>query len=73
MLNWLRRRREAGRRDAEDPERLRKLNDDSESASNPDPPEELVRVVGETHVDDPRRAVHAHRTTARRGRSHRRA
>jgi hypothetical protein len=68
MFKWLRRRREAALRDAEYAERLRKRNDNGESESNPDPLEELVRIVGEAHVDDPRnrRAVGAHRTGARR-------
>jgi hypothetical protein len=75
MLKWLRRRREAARRDAEDAERLRKRNDDGGSASNPDPLEELARIIGEAQADDPRhrRAVGAHRTGARRPRLHRRA
>ena len=50
MLKRLRRRREAARPDAEDAERLRKRNDDGESASNPDPLEELVRIVGESNA-----------------------
>jgi hypothetical protein len=41
MFKWLRRRREAARRDAEDAGRLRKRNDDGESASNPDPSKSL--------------------------------
>jgi hypothetical protein len=75
LFKWLRRRREAARRNAEDAERLRKRNDDGESAPNPDPLEELVRIVGETHVDDPPRhaAVSARRSVERRSRPHRRA
>jgi len=59
MFKWLRRRREAARRDAEDAERLRKRNDDGESASNPDPLEELVRIVRESNAS----GLRPHRST----------
>jgi hypothetical protein len=52
MFKWLRRRRAAAQRDAEDAGRLRKRNDDGESASNPDPLEELVRIVRESDASD---------------------
>jgi hypothetical protein len=55
MFKWLRQRREAARRDEGDAERLRKRNDDGESASNPDPLEELVRIVGESDASGQRR------------------
>jgi hypothetical protein len=51
MFKWLRRRREAARRDDEDAEWLRKRGDDGESASDPDPLEELVRIVGESDAN----------------------
>ena len=47
MLKWLRRRREARRRAVEDAARLAKRSDQSEPRSDPDPIEELVRIVGE--------------------------
>jgi hypothetical protein len=66
MFKWLRRRREAARRDAEDAERLRKRNHDGESASNPDPLEELVRIVGESPADNRRPQSSARRPRSRR-------
>jgi hypothetical protein len=47
MLKWLRRRREAAQRAAEDASRLRKRSDHAELPSDPDPLEELVRIVRE--------------------------
>jgi hypothetical protein len=52
MFKWLRRRREAA-------DRLRKRNDDGESASNPDPLEELVRIVGDSNAS----GLRPHRST----------
>ena len=46
MFKWLRRRREAARRAAEDANRLRKRNDQAERPAGPDPIQELARILG---------------------------
>jgi len=52
MFEWLRRRREAAGRDAEDAEGLRKRNDLAELPADIDPIEELVRILGDSHASD---------------------
>ncbi len=47
MFDWLRRRCEAARRDAKDANRLRKRSDLAELPADPDPLDELMRIVGE--------------------------
>jgi hypothetical protein len=57
MLKWLRRRREARWRVAEDTARLAKRSDEGELRSDPDPIEELVRIVGESDPGERRDRV----------------
>jgi hypothetical protein len=54
MLKWLRRRREARRRVVEDTARLAKRSDEGEPRSDPDPIEELVRIVGASDAGERR-------------------
>ena len=54
VLKWLRRRREARRRAVEDTARLAKRSDEGELRSDPDPIEELVRIVGESDAGERR-------------------
>jgi hypothetical protein len=76
MFKWLRRQRSATKPVTADAYRIvAKSGNQTEPPSDPDPIEELVRIVGESHADDPRRGndAGAYRTNARRLRSHRRA
>jgi hypothetical protein len=69
MFKWLRRLRKTARRVIEDADRIvTKSIERGEPPSDNDPIAELVRIVGGSHVDDPRRRgdAGAHRTGARR-------
>lgn len=57
VLKWLRRRREARRRVVEGTTRLAKRSDEGEPRSDPDPIEELVRIVGESDQGERRDRV----------------
>jgi hypothetical protein len=57
VLKWLRRRREARRRVVEDAAQLAKRSDEGEPRSDPDPIEELVRIVGESDAGERRDRV----------------
>ncbi len=54
MFKWLRRRREARRLAAEDANRLTRPSEWGEPLCDPDPIEELARIVGDSDVSDPR-------------------
>ena len=75
MFKWLRTRREATRRVVEDANLIVVSTTGGEPPSDPNPIAKLVRIVGESHIDDPRPRgdAGAHRTGARRKRLHRRA
>jgi len=67
MFKWLRRRRARARNVAEDADRIvARSGDWSELPSDPDPIAELVRILGESHVDDPRLRSEADAMTRRR-------
>jgi hypothetical protein len=67
MFKWMRTRHKATPSIAENADRLAKSSDQGETPSDPDPIEELVRIVGETHVVDahPRRHARVWRRPAR--------
>ena len=52
MFKWLRRRREAARRAAENANRLRKRSDQAELPSDLDALEELARILGESDASE---------------------
>jgi hypothetical protein len=56
MFKWLRRQRSATKPVTADAYRIvAKSGNQTEPPSDPDPIEKLVRIVGESHADDPRR------------------
>ena len=67
MLKWLRGLREKTKPIAEDANRIvAKPSERSEPSCDPDPIVELVRIVGEAHLDDPRSHSDADPPRARR-------